>query len=52
MPKGITFLLGTELLAILQALGHDCEIAVVDASSPADAHASGASAAISSCAGA
>ena len=39
MLKGITPLLGPELLAILRAMGHGDEIAIVDANYPADAHA-------------
>lgn len=39
MLKGITPLLGPELLAILRAMGHGDEIAIVDANYPAEAHA-------------
>ncbi len=39
MLKGIPPLLGPGLLAILRAMGHGDEIAIVDANYPADAHA-------------
>jgi L-fucose mutarotase len=39
MLKGIAPLLGPKLLAVLRAMGHGDEIAIVDANYPADAHA-------------
>lgn len=39
MLKGVTPLLGPEVLAILRAMGHGDELAIVDANYPADAHA-------------
>lgn len=39
MLKGITPLLGPDLLAALRAMGHGDELAIVDANYPADAHA-------------
>jgi len=38
MLKGVDPLLGPELLAILRAMGHGDEIAVVDANYPAETH--------------
>lgn len=38
MLKGIDPLLGPELLALLRAMGHGDEIAIVDGNYPADAH--------------
>jgi L-fucose mutarotase len=39
MLKGINPLLGPDLLAVLRAMGHGDEIAIVDANYPAEAHA-------------
>ena len=39
MLKGIPVLLGPDFLAILRAMGHGDEIAIVDANYPAEAHA-------------
>lgn len=38
MLKGIDPILGPELLAVLRAMGHGDEIAIVDGNYPADAH--------------
>ena len=38
MLKGLNPLLGPELLAVLRAMGHGDEIAIVDGNYPADAH--------------